>query len=247
MDNFYVYMYLRAKSSKHGAAGSPYYVGKGKGMRAYSKEHRVRPPKDLSLVVFTMRDIPEEAAFAEEMRLIALHGRIDNSTGCLRNLTDGGEGQSGRVMPDAEKEALRQRMIGKRYALGHKQDPESVRLRVEKTRGYKAPPRSDQWLERQRAAKCGKKQSAESVAKRSESLKAAYASGKRKPVVQTEEFKARLRARKDGKVFYRPPKKLLPCRGCGDMLSSTERHKRHPCGSTNRVRRNGALYVQIGS
>jgi hypothetical protein len=29
MGNFYVYMYLRSKKSKHGGARTPYYVGKG--------------------------------------------------------------------------------------------------------------------------------------------------------------------------------------------------------------------------
>lgn len=88
-------MYIRSKNSKHGEAGSPYYVGKGRGMRAYSKDHRVRPPVDNSMIVLVARDLSESSAFAEEKRLIVVYGRIDNGTGCLRNLTDGGEGASG--------------------------------------------------------------------------------------------------------------------------------------------------------
>lgn len=115
MDNFYVYMYLRSKNSKHGATGTPYYIGKGKGMRAYSKSHRVRPPVDRTMIVFVARDIPESEAFALEMSLIAKHGRIDNGTGCLRNLTDGGEGPSGAIA--SPKTRAKHIAIGKRRGL----------------------------------------------------------------------------------------------------------------------------------
>lgn len=97
-------MYLRSKNSKHGKAGSPYYVGKGKGMRAYSKSHRVRPPVDKSMIVFVARGLSEVDAFALEVSLIALHGRINNGTGSLRNLTNGGEGVSGFIASEKTKE-----------------------------------------------------------------------------------------------------------------------------------------------
>ena len=86
---YYVYVYLRKKDL------SPYYVGKGKGMRAYDKKHRVHPPEDRSRIVFVVRNVSESAAHAEEKHLIAIFGRIDNGTGCLANLTDGGEGPNG--------------------------------------------------------------------------------------------------------------------------------------------------------
>jgi hypothetical protein len=95
MDNFYVYVYLRSKNSRHGKVGTPYYVGKGNRMRAYSKNHRVRPPVDKTMIVFVAQNLSEPAAHLEEIRLIAVYGRIDLGTGCLRNLTDGGEGASG--------------------------------------------------------------------------------------------------------------------------------------------------------
>jgi hypothetical protein len=49
------------------------------------------------MIVFVARDISESEAFALETSLIAKHGRIDKGTGCLRNLTDGGEGPSGAI------------------------------------------------------------------------------------------------------------------------------------------------------
>ena len=90
-----MYMYFRSKKSKHGGARTPYYVGKGRGMRAYSNDHRVRPPVDKAMIVFVARNLSESAAFTIEVALIAQYGRIDNNSGCLRNLTSGGEGASG--------------------------------------------------------------------------------------------------------------------------------------------------------
>ena len=86
MVNFYTYLWLRED-------GTPYYVGKGKGNRGLTgRKHRQKcPPKDRILI----QEFPsEEAAFEAEKFLIACYGRLDNKTGCLSNLTDGGEGVS---------------------------------------------------------------------------------------------------------------------------------------------------------
>jgi len=40
MDNFYVYMYLRSKKSKHGEIGMPYYVGKGRAKAVQQEPHK---------------------------------------------------------------------------------------------------------------------------------------------------------------------------------------------------------------
>ena len=66
-------------------------------MRAFSKYHRVRPPVDRSMIVFVAQNLSEADAFTKEVALIVQYGRIDNGTGCLRNLTDGGEGPSGAI------------------------------------------------------------------------------------------------------------------------------------------------------
>lgn len=85
---FYTYLWLRYD-------GTPYYVGKGSGSRAYSKYSRLcLPPRDKAFIL--IQEFPdEESAFAAERLLISLYGRLDNETGCLRNRTDGGEGCSG--------------------------------------------------------------------------------------------------------------------------------------------------------
>jgi hypothetical protein len=82
---FYTYLWLRED-------GTPYYVGKGKGRRAFtSRGHSVVCPKDESYIILQKHE-SEADAFAAERFLIEYWGRINLDSGCLRNLTDGGEG-----------------------------------------------------------------------------------------------------------------------------------------------------------
>ena len=87
-NRFYIYTFLRED-------GTPYYVGKGTGNRAWDKRRRISPPTDSSRIIILTNSLTEIEAFDEEIRLIQFHGRKDLGTGILRNLTDGGEGTSG--------------------------------------------------------------------------------------------------------------------------------------------------------
>lgn len=91
---FYVYAYIRSKDSSTAKAGTPYYIGKGKGIRA-SQTHSINRPKDKNFIVIIEQNLSEIGAFALERRIIKRWGRIDINTGILRNKTDGGEGSSG--------------------------------------------------------------------------------------------------------------------------------------------------------
>jgi len=104
---FYVYAYLRSKDSEHGKKGSPYYIGKGSGWRAFHKNRSsAPPPKDKSHIVFIQESMTEKEAFALEKYCIAIYGRIDLGTGILRNLTSGGEGTSGLTQSEATKRKI---------------------------------------------------------------------------------------------------------------------------------------------
>jgi hypothetical protein len=94
---FYSYIWLRED-------GTPYYVGKGFGKRAFiPHNHSVPPPIDSTrIVIFPMAN--EAEAFESEIALIDLFGRKDLGLGTLHNFTNGGEGTSGyKVSADARK------------------------------------------------------------------------------------------------------------------------------------------------
>jgi hypothetical protein len=83
---FYTYVWLRED-------GTPFYVGKGSGDRAYTKyNHRHSPPPKNRIVLYIAKD--EAEAFENEVALIWYYGRKDLGLGCLRNFTDGGDGVS---------------------------------------------------------------------------------------------------------------------------------------------------------
>lgn len=96
---YYTYLWLRTD-------GSPYYVGKGKGRRAYTSFVGHRPPQDRSRIL--VQEFPSESdAIQAEILLIAYYGRRDLGTGCLRNCTDGGEGLSGYRHSKETRELMR--------------------------------------------------------------------------------------------------------------------------------------------
>jgi hypothetical protein len=104
---YYTYAYLRED-------GTPYYVGRGKGGRAFDKTHRIKvPPKER--VLFLKQNLTYEEATKHEIYMIAVLGRKDLGTGILRNLTDGGEGRPG-PKPQEEVDKIRRSNTGKKLS-----------------------------------------------------------------------------------------------------------------------------------
>ena len=88
---YYTYAYLRED-------GTPYYVGKGKGDRAYRKVGKpCATPKDKSKIIYLKTNLTEEQSFNHERYMIFILGRKDLGTGILLNKSDGGEGASGCI------------------------------------------------------------------------------------------------------------------------------------------------------
>ena len=98
--HYYTYAYLREDRT-------PYYIGKGKEDRIYSKQKNIKPPKDKSRIIFLKKNLTEEEAFKHEIYMIGVFGRKDLGTGILHNRTDGGEGASGAIRSLQFKENLK--------------------------------------------------------------------------------------------------------------------------------------------
>lgn len=87
-NDYYTYAYLREDKT-------PYYIGKGKGRRAFRKEGRAIKTPSKERILLLKTGLTEGEAFRHEIYMIALYGRKDKGTGILYNFTDGGEGASG--------------------------------------------------------------------------------------------------------------------------------------------------------
>ena len=111
MNNYYTYAYLREDKT-------PYYIGKGRGRRAYSlHKHIPRPPKQRILIL--KKNLTEELAFKHEIYMIAVLGRKDLGTGILLNLSDGGEGSSGWKPTQEQKRKSSIAHTGKKATPAH--------------------------------------------------------------------------------------------------------------------------------
>ncbi len=88
---YFTYLWLRED-------GTPFYVGCGTGRRPTEQHYRgekvLHPPKDSERII--TQEFPDKRSAKEgEKLLICVYGRKDIGTGCLMNMTDGGDGAIG--------------------------------------------------------------------------------------------------------------------------------------------------------
>jgi hypothetical protein len=112
--------------------GTPYYVGKGTGRRAFinHRKNNVRVPRCLDRII-VQEHLCEQDSLLSEKFLISYYGREDLGLGLLLNRTDGGEGMSGMIHTEASKEKIRA------FQKQHKKTKEHIRNAARKQLGIK--------------------------------------------------------------------------------------------------------------
>ena len=211
---FYVYAFFRKD-------GTPYYIGKGQGKRINESTGRRSklPPKDRRKVLASGLTEPE--SFEYEIALISLLGRKDQGTGCLRNLTDGGDGTSGAVHSPETRAKLSAASKGRKLsaearakvsAAASNPSPETRAKMSAALKGRKHSPEH-----RAKISAAVRNQSPETRAKRSAALKG-------RPL--SPEHRAKLSAAASKRKFSPETRAKLSAAGKGQIQSPETRAKK---------------------
>jgi hypothetical protein len=145
----YLYRHIRLDKNE------PFYIGIGDNnsnnyKRAYSKQDRNKYWKNIIgqtpyEVEILLDNLTWDEACSKENEFIKLYGRADLNKGPLVNMTDGGEGQQGKIMSLEQKTKISQAKKGHSCFLKPK--------KTYKSKGQKLP-RNQQWTLNFKQAKC---------------------------------------------------------------------------------------------
>jgi hypothetical protein len=175
--NYYTYAYFDENNI-------PYYIGKGKGNRAWDKNHSVRVPTN-DKIILLKKNLSENEAYRHEVYIISILGRKNKKTGILENKTDGGDAPPVFV---SHTEETKQKMRNRKHSeetkkkIGEKSKgrifPEDAKLYLSNL--YKGRKLSDKTKEKLSKSLCGKPKSEETKRKMSKAKKQMSEETKRK-------------------------------------------------------------------
>lgn len=186
----YVYQHIRKDTNQ------PFYIGIGSDLNFYRANkfserneiwERIKKKTEI-LVEILHNNIEWGEACKIEIELIKKYGRINNKTGILSNMTDGGEGTLNKVINEDTRYLLGNGNRGK------KRTEESKLKQSEVTKGVK---KSKSHSEKIREYRIGKKMSEETKRKISENSKGR--SSWNKGIKFSEESKLKMSNSKKGK------------------------------------------------
>ena len=105
MNKYYVYKHLKKGTDE------VFYIGKGSGNRAYYKTQRNKLWNNIVNkygydIEIVEDNLSEETAFNLEIKLIKKYGRRDFKLGTLCNMSNGGEGDSGKIISIETKKKM---------------------------------------------------------------------------------------------------------------------------------------------
>lgn len=126
INKFYIYRHIRLDKNE------VFYIGKGSKpnnatclnkeyVRAFSTQgrniiwRRIVSKTDYEVEIMFESD-DEKEIFQKETELIELYGRKDLGLGTLVNLTDGGEGNIGKIVSEETRKKLSEAKIGKKFS-----------------------------------------------------------------------------------------------------------------------------------
>lgn len=129
MNHFYVYAHCKIGS------GIPFYIGKGFANRAYSKCGRNQfwrnvVKKHGYRIDIIFENLSEEVAILFEKYYIEMYGRRDLGSGPLVNMTEGGEGASGRSVSPETREKISKAQMGEKNHLFGKHHTEEAKGKI---------------------------------------------------------------------------------------------------------------------
>jgi len=209
-DRFYVYALLDSSIQDSEYIFQPFYIGKGKGNRAWShirehlsagcnpiKESRIKKikSKGIEIKVGAWRYFDNEKnALQFESNLISKLGRINNGSGILTNLTLGGDGGTSGIPCSEEK-----KLAISKANTGKKRSSQYIEQLSQRMRGNspwnKGKKLSTEYRKKLSESHRGRKQSPESVEARIKPLR-----GRKRPpevVAKILATKAQRRAESD--------------------------------------------------